>query len=239
MTHIIHPLLLAVVLTLLGGATHRTPSIPLPDVASVPYQDPCTSLYKALDLESQVDFSVFQKAYNGYLQIEDRRKNILTLIDFTKPSNTERLFVIDVDAQKILHHTLVAHGKNSGNLYATSFSNNMNSHQSSLGFYLTSETYQGSNGYSLRLEGLEEGINSNARRRAIVIHGARYANPSVCQGGGRLGRSFGCPALPEAINKPIIDVIKEGSVLYIYADDPHYLAESKFASCSTPSSHQS
>lgn len=239
MTHIIHPFLLAVLLTFMGGSTHRVDSLPVPDASSVTAEDPCLSLYEALGLEGKVELYIFQKAYNGYLQISERKKNILTLIDFTKPSNTERLFVIDIDARKILQQSLVAHGKNSGHLYATRFSNNINSHQSSLGFYLTSETYIGSNGYSLRLEGLEEGINSNARRRAIVIHGARYANPSVCTGGGRLGRSFGCPALPEALNKPVIDTIKEGSVLYIYAEDQQYLSKSKFSAPSPTTPHHS
>ena len=127
----------------------------------------------------------------------------------------------------MLFESVVAHGRNSGSLYATDFSNRSNSHQSSLGFYLTGETYRGSNGYSLRLDGLEKGFNDNARARAIVIHGAKYANPSICRGGQRLGRSFGCPALPEQLNRPIIDAIKGGTVLFIYAEDPNYLSQSQ------------
>lgn len=168
----------------------------------------------------------FQAAYTGYQEIEGRKRDILTLIDFTKPSNTERLYVIDMKAEKVLYESVVAHGKGSGELYATRFSNTPESHQSSLGFYLTAETYQGGNGYSLRLNGLERGINDNARARAIVIHGAKYANPSVCKNGNRLGRSYGCPALPETLNKPIIDTIKGGSLLFIYGKDPQYLAKS-------------
>ena len=125
---------------------------------------------------------------------------------------------------KLLFSSLVAHGKNSGDKYATSFSNRNGSYMSSLGFYLTQETYQGSNGYSLRLNGLEEGINDNARQRAIVVHGASYANPSVIKS-GRLGRSFGCPALPQALARPIIDTIKGGSVMFIYA--PIYITQSE------------
>lgn len=184
-------------------------------------------LYEELGLPGKISEEIFRTAYYGFQQIERRKSNILTLIDFTKPSNEKRLFVIDMEQKKILFESLVAHGKGSGDLYATSFSNRPNSHQSSLGFYLTAETYQGSNGYSLRLDGLERGLNDNARSRAIVIHAAKYANPSVCQRGNRLGRSFGCPALPEALNKPIIDTIKGGSLLFIYADDPSYFAKSE------------
>lgn len=118
-----------------------------------------------------------------------------------------------------------AHGKNSGENYATSFSNAVGSYKSSLGFYLTGSTYRGKNGYSLLLDGLEKGINDCARERAIVVHGAAYANPSVCRG-GRLGRSFGCPALPQALTKPIINTIKGGSVLFIYANNKEYMAKS-------------
>ena len=143
---------------------------------------------------------------------------MLTLIDFTKPSNEERLLVLDMAEGKLLFHSLVAHGRNSGDLYATGFSNHPESHQSSLGLYLTEGTYTGKNGYSLRLNGLEKGVNDNALARAIVIHGAAYADPSVCRGGRRLGRSWGCPALPPALNRPIIDTIKGGSVLYIYGE---------------------
>lgn len=178
--------------------------------------DSCGLLYEELELAEYVDEDIFRKAYEGYKKIDGKRRNLLTLIDFTKPSNQERLFVIDMEAQKLLFRTVVAHGRNSGEMMATKFSNREGSYQSSLGFYLTNETYIGSNGYSLKLDGLEPGINDNARARAIVMHGAAYANPSVCANGNRLGRSWGCPALPEKLNRPIIDAIKGGSVLYIY-----------------------
>ena len=117
--------------------------------------------------------------------------------------------------KKMLYSSVVSHGKNSGENYATSFSNEVGSYKSSLGFYLTGNTYQGRNGYSLLLDGLEKGINDRARERAIVVHGAAYANPSVCKS-GRLGRSFGCPALPQALTKPIINTIKGGKrTLYL------------------------
>ena len=162
---------------------------------------------------------------DGEQLFEEKSKSILTLIDFTKPSTEKRLFVFDMEQKKMLYSSVVSHGKNSGENYATSFSNEVGSYKSSLGFYLTGNTYQGRNGYSLLLDGLEKGINDRARERAIVVHGAAYANPSVCKS-GRLGRSFGCPALPQALTKPIINTIKGGSVLFIYANNKEYMAKS-------------
>ena len=190
--------------------------VPTHDTLLVPQVDSCQLIYEEMGLSAWVGEKAFREAYDGYRQIKDRKKEILTLIDFTKPSNEERLLVLDMVEGKLLFHSLVAHGRNSGDLYATRFSNRPESHQSSLGLYLTEGTYIGKNGYSLRLNGLEKGINDNALARAIVIHGAAYADPSVCRGGRRLGRSWGCPALPPALNRPIIDAIKGGSVLYIY-----------------------
>lgn len=181
-------------------------------------------LYLETGLDGIVDYTAFLQAWEGYNRIPGIRKEILTLIDFTKPSTEERLYVIDVGNRKLLYATHVAHGRNSGENYATSFSNRPGSHQSSLGFYLTDDTYIGGNGYSLRLDGLEKGINDKARERAVVIHGATYANHSP--GMARLGRSLGCPALPTALNREVIDVIKEGSVLFIYADNKEYLTQS-------------
>ena len=185
-------------------------------------------LYTEMELNAKVNEEAFALAVAGYEKITERKRNILTLIDFSKPSTEERLFVFDMEKKKLLFSSVVAHGKNSGNNWATHFSNKNGSHQSSLGFYLTQHTYQGRNGYSLILEGLEEGINDQARNRAIVVHGAAYANPSIIKQNGKLGRSFGCPALPEKLNKPIIDAIKGGSVLYIYAKDKNYFTQCKF-----------
>lgn len=193
--------------------------VPTHDTLLVPQVDSCQLIYEEMGLGAWVGEKAFREAYDGYRQIKDRKKEILTLIDFTKPSNEERLLVLDMVEGKLLFHSLVAHGRNSGDLYATRFSNRPESHQSSLGLYLTEGTYIGKNGYSLRLNGLEKGINDNALARAIVIHGAAYADPSVCRGGRRLGRSWGCPALPPALNRPIIDTIKGGSVLYIYGEN--------------------
>ena len=137
---------------------------------------------------------------------------------------------IGYTAKENTYTSLVSHGKNSGGNYATSFSNENGSHKSSLGFYLTENTYQGRNGYSLILNGLEKGINDLAKQRAIVIHGASYSDPSVAASSGRLGRSFGCPALPVSVSKPIINTIKNGTLLFIYANDKNYLTQSSILS---------
>lgn len=184
------------------------------------------SLYCSMQLEGVVNWKAFRQAVAGYYKIDNRKREVLTLIDFSRPSTAKRLFVFDMRERKVLFSSVVSHGKNSGDNYATSFSNEYGSYKSSLGFYLTESTYQGKNGYSLILNGLEKGINDRARERAIVMHGAAYADPSVVSRGGRLGRSFGCPAVPQKLSRPIIDAIKGGSVMYIYAETPEYLAHS-------------
>lgn len=179
-------------------------------------------LYQEMHLKNKVSYKAFAQAMAGYNKLHPEKKDILTLIDFSKPSTEERLFVFDIKNKKILKSSVVSHGKNSGDNYATSFSNTNGSYKSSLGFYITENTYQGHNGYSLVLDGLEEGINDNAKERAIVIHGAAYANPNIISTAGRLGRSLGCPALPKSVSKQVIDTIKDGSLLYIYANDANY-----------------
>lgn len=185
-------------------------------------------LYAQMGLEGKVNFTAFNQALTGYNHINKKKRPILTLIDFSKPSTEERLYVFDIPRRKMLFSSVVSHGRNSGGNYAVSFSNRSGSHKSSLGFYLTGETYQGRNGYSLTLDGLEKGINDKARERAIVVHGAAYADPAVAASSGRLGRSFGCPALPQVLARPIIDAIRGGSVMFIYADNTQYIAQSTF-----------
>ena len=197
-----------------------------PDVAPAVESAACAELYRSMQLEGVVSWNAFRQAVTGYHKIAGRKRDVLTLIDFSRPSTEQRLFVFDMGRRKLLFSSVVAHGKNSGDKYATSFSNEYGSYKSSLGFYLTETTYQGRNGYSLILNGLEKGINDRARERAIVMHGAAYADPSVASRGGRLGRSFGCPAVPQKLSRPIIDAIKGGSVMYIYAGTPDYLAHS-------------
>ena len=194
------------------------------------HADEVSELYE--DLSSDTDGTMFIcrqafiEAMKGLERIKTKNKEILTIIDFTKPSTQKRLCVIDLKNKKILYSTVVAHGRNSGANYATSFSNVSGSYQSSLGFYVTENVYMGKNGYSLVLDGLEKGINDKAKERAIVIHGAKYANPSTIAAGGRLGRSLGCPALPESLATPIINTIKNGSVIYIYAGNKEYTNKS-------------
>lgn len=184
-------------------------------------------LYSAINLKGIVKFEAFEQAFHGYHQLPIRNKDIMTIIDFTLPSTEKRMYVIDMKAKKLLFHNIVSHGRNSGEKYATSFSNRHGSYQSSLGFYVTENTYQGGNGYSLVLNGLERGINDQAKARAVVIHGADYCSQDIINKTGRLGRSYGCPALPREINGPIINTIKNGTMLYIYADNKDYMASSK------------
>ncbi len=170
--------------------------------------------------EKEVAFEIFTIAIRGYGKIENlKKKNILTIIDYSKPSSEKRFFVIDLQKKQLLFKTYVAHGKNTGDNEAISFSNQMNSLQSCLGFFLTAETYQGENGYSMKLDGLEKGINDNARNREIVIHGAEYVSEEYISKYGRLGRSWGCPALPLEISREIIDLISGGSCLFVYGEE--------------------
>jgi hypothetical protein len=165
-------------------------------------------------------------ALEGYEKLEKELKNpVLTVIDFSLPSTKKRLWVIDLKKKEVLMNTVVSHGRNSGLLMAKKFSNNPQSYQSSLGFYKTGETYLGKHGYSLRLDGLENGFNDQARNRAIVVHGADYAREEVAKMSGRLGRSLGCPAVPSELSKEVIDLIKNGSLLFIFGQDENYLRE--------------
>jgi hypothetical protein len=152
---------------------------------------------------------------------------LLTIIDYSKPSTAPRLWVLDTARQRVLFTELVAHGRGSGDNLARHFSNDDGSLQSSLGLFLTADTYVGTNGYSLRLRGLEPGFNDRALARAIVMHGAAYVRPGMEQF-GRLGRSWGCPALSLASARQVIDAIKEGSLVFAYYPDPQWLQQSRF-----------
>lgn len=185
--------------------------------------------YSNCGLEGKLDFEIFQNAMESLDQMEYGNEDILTIIDFSKPSTEKRLFILDLEKQELLYHTYVAHGKNTGVNMATKFSNNKGSNQSSLGLYRTGESYQGKHGYSLRLDGLEQGFNDNARSRAVVMHSASYVSEAFIKRHGRLGRSWGCPAVPVEFSKEIIDLIKGGSCLYIYANDVNYIENSILA----------
>jgi hypothetical protein len=175
-------------------------------------------------------YKAFEYAFKGYsiLNKEKMLNNdtLLTIIDYSKPSSEERLFIIDLKNCRVHDKTLVAHGKATGVLSPESFSNNPQSHQSCLGFFITSEAYFGKHGYSLKLKGIEKDINDNAEKRAIVFHGADYVSYSYLNEYGRLGRSFGCPALPLEKNREIIDLIKNKSCVFIYYPASNYLNKS-------------
>lgn len=162
----------------------------------------------------------------------------LAVIDYSLPSTARRLWVFDMRNGTLLHHEYVAHGQGSGENYATAFSNKDGSHQTSLGLFRTAETYIGGNGYSLRLDGLERGVNDNARSRAIVIHGAAYVDPARAAKQGRLGRSYGCPALRQQVARVVIDAMKERNLLFSYANDAAWLQGSRDFACSGRSASQ-
>jgi hypothetical protein len=158
----------------------------------------------------------------------------LTVIDYSKPSVEPRLWVYDLATGTLLFKELVAHGKNTGDNLATRFSDEMNSRQSSIGLFVAADTYIGSNGYSLRLDGLEPGFNTHARERAIVMHGAPYVSTQFASAQGRIGRSWGCPALREAVAHQVIDTIRGGGVIFSYYPDQTWLKASRFLNCGKP-----
>ncbi|MGC8751413.1 murein L,D-transpeptidase catalytic domain family protein [Hydrotalea sp.] len=192
------------------------------------------SIYQKLDLAAKgLSYQAFEVAYTGMQALYEAGKiqnnQLLTIVDFSLPSTQKRLFVIDVIKGALLFNTYVAHGKNSGKLMATRFSNRPNSYESSLGFYATANTYRGKHGFALRLNGLEPDINDNALNRGIVMHAANYVNEQFIRMQGYLGRSEGCPALPPKVTSAIISTIKEGSCLFIYSSNQQYLAQSTLA----------
>lgn len=183
-------------------------------------------LYSNFKLKDKMSYSTFEKALIGYNKIPKKNKDIIAIIDYTKPATEKRFFVLDLKNKKILYETLVSHGKNSGINQTIAFSNVPNSYQSTLGFFLTDATYSGEFGYSLKLIGLEEGINSNTEARKIVIHGAEYVSNDFIKKNGFLGRTLGCPALPKELTEPIIEKIKNGTVLFVTGNDQEYVKNS-------------
>lgn len=190
------------------------------------------ALYDSLHLGvSGLSKQAFDYAVTGYnyLLSQGKIKNdgVLSIVDFSLPSSAKRLFVIDLKNYAVLFNTYVSHGRNSGKAIANEFSNAANSFKSSLGFYVTSGTYKGKHGYSLRLEGEEQGINDNALSRGIVMHCAPYVSEDFIKRQGYIGRSQGCPAIPSTIYKPIIEKIKDGSCLFMYSPDKFYMSHSE------------
>ncbi|GJH41049.1 hypothetical protein RCZ04_15990 [Capnocytophaga sp. HP1101] len=190
-------------------------------------------LYNELNAaQYDLSFEAFRYAYIGYQSLRKQHrlndKDLFSIIDFTKDSNSKRFYTIDLEKMKILYYTYVAHGKKSGEKMATSFSDVMESNKSSIGFYITGTTYVGSNGFSLMLYGDEKGYNSNLAKRAVVIHTADYANENYIVRTGRMGRSLGCPVLPPNIYKQVIETIKEKTMIFAYYNDAKYLSSSKY-----------
>lgn len=159
------------------------------------------------------------------------RKPLLTIIDYSLPSSKKRLWVLHLRTKRVLFYEYVSHGKNTGLLWARRFSNRNQSRQSSLGLFVTADTYRGRNGFSLRLDGLDKGFNHNARRRAIVMHGAWYVSRKFLQKHRRLGRSWGCPAVRTRIHKRLLNRIKRGSGLFIYYPHSKWLRSSRWLRC--------
>jgi len=196
-------------------------------------EDSIRSIYNAIGLEKyDLSYEVFRYGMIGFYTLRQEgklgSKNLLSIIDFTKSSTKKRFYTIDLDNLNLKFYTYVSHGRNTGEDMARSFSNAVHSNQSSLGFYTTAETYIGSKGYSLKLDGMEKGYNDNIRTRAVVMHEAEYVSEYWINHNGRLGRSQGCPALPKELSREVIDVIKNGTAIFAYFNDADYLQSSQY-----------
>jgi len=203
----------------------------MPDIQSTEWMSKeMSAIHSQAD---NIDPAVLKLSLHAYVVARQHgygsNKQLLTIIDYSKSSNERRLWVVDLKYGRVLFNTWVSHGKNSGKVYATSFSNNPGSLKSSIGVFLTTqEPYVGGNGYSLRLQGLEQGINDNAFKRDIVVHGAWYANPGIIKKYGEIGRSWGCPAVSLETVKPLINTIKDNTLVVAYYPDRHWLHYSAF-----------
>lgn len=189
-------------------------------------------VYDSLRLNSfGLNKAAFKYAWAGYRNLVEtgRLKNtsVISICDFTQSSSRKRLYIIDLDSMKVTLNTYVAHGRKSGGEFARSFSNSANSHKSSLGFYITGDTYYGSHGLSLRINGLEKGINDRALARNIVVHGSKYTGDNFLENNSFCGRSYGCPAVPSEEVDEVINTIKAGTCLFIYYPNPVYLKRSR------------
>jgi hypothetical protein len=199
------------------------------------FENHITDVYQSIVFgESRPDYELFRKAYVGFLNLKAANKlsdkNILTIIDFRLSSTKERFWSIDLAEKKVLFHSLVAHGRRSGEEFAKKFSNTLESHMSSFGFYVTGSTYTGKHGLSLYLDGMDAGYNSNARTRAIVMHSADYVNKEFINQFGRLGRSLGCPAIPAENHEEVINTLMDKTCLFIYYPNTAYEKKAKLLS---------
>ena len=210
------------------GGDKQFPSL-LSNSSSAPViKKAADSIYDLISLgEYGLDKDVFFNAYKGFQYLRNkgllRKTNLLTICDYSQSSKNKRLYVIDLINGRLLFNTYVSHGRNSGEEYATSFSNFNNSNKSSLGFLVTGQPYKGKAGYSLQLNGMEPGINDLVKMRSIVLHGSRFVGESVLASRGTIGRSLGCPAVPYGIHFRIIDAIKGGSCVFVSSPDDSYV----------------
>jgi hypothetical protein len=221
--------MLAVLLFFVSAVPYSNPKKDEVRIHAAPLTNP-PSLYVTLHLSDLgLAENVYQLALRGWQKLKGKgevSKDILSICDFTQSSGRKRLYIIDLLHGKLLFNTFVAHGKNSGTEFARNFSNEPSSLASSLGFYTTGASYSGSHGLAMRLQGREKGFNDKAEERDIVMHGAFYVCQDFINCYGTLGRSFGCPAVPDDVHTQIINSIKDGSCLFIYYPDKKYLANS-------------
>jgi len=217
-------LISTVILT--SNITSSTPSF-----ATKPVEDAGTQLQHLSTKAPKLDKRVLKLALTAYTNATKKgavKKPVLTVIDYSLPSNKQRMWVFDVRNERLLYNTYVAHGKNSGMNLANHFSNRESSKESSLGTYITKDTYIGHKGYSLNLQGMDRGFNDNAYNRRVVIHGAWYMEPDFIKKAGRAGLSWGCPAIAQTLAKPVINTIKNGSVVFAYFPDKYFLSHSGY-----------
>lgn len=199
------------------------------------FEEKTTVIYNEIEAGHYTlpNLETFIKAFEGYTALENQGKvknTILTIVDFSFSSTKERMWVIDMENKKVVLQTLVSHGMNSGTEYAKSFSNQNESFKSSLGFFITGETYRGKHGISLKLDGQENGLNDKARERAVVVHGADYVSKKLAHRQGYIGRSQGCPAVAPEVASTLINTIKNNSVLFIYHPTRMYVNKSRLVS---------
>lgn len=210
------------------SGTHDSTSVETVFSDPVLLEDSIQHLYTSIGLETyNLSYAVFRYGMIGYFNLEQDgklgAKKLISIIDFSKPSSEKRFYTIDLEKLEVRYHTYVSHGKNTGWNTAETFSNVVHSNASSLGFYITAETYVGSKGYSLKLDGQDKGYNDNMRTRAVVMHEADYVSESWIKKYGRLGRSQGCPALPKEISKKVIDTIKHHTLIFAYSNNEAFL----------------
>jgi len=197
-----------------------------------PHEDINTQVQHLSQKAPQLNKQVLKLALSAYEKASEKgsvKKQVLTVIDYSLPSSKQRMWIFDIRQERLLYNTYVAHGVNSGMDVPHHFSNQMSSKETSLGTYVTRDTYMGSKGLSLNLQGLERGINDNAYNRRVVIHGAWYVEPDFIRKAGRAGRSWGCPSIAKTLAAPVINTIKNGSVVFAYYPDKSYLAHSNYA----------